>query len=105
MKTYRGTRCGSAVAVTADGVPLKPHLDLWNHSPSGFEWGYSGSGPAQLALAILADHLSDDGEAVILYQDFKRLVVAKLPYRLWELTSSEIDSWLEIIKSRQIAAT
>lgn len=30
---------------------------LWNHSPDGFEWGYGGSGPAQLALAILLDAL------------------------------------------------
>jgi len=28
-----------------------PRSDLRNHSPNGFEWGYSGSGPAQLALA------------------------------------------------------
>ncbi len=36
--------------------PLGPRLDLANHSPDGFSWGYGGSGPAQLALAILADH-------------------------------------------------
>ena len=100
MKIYRGTRKGSAVDVTVDGRPLKPRLDLWNHSPSGYEWGYSGSGPAQLALAILADHLNDDDEAVALYQEFKRLVVAKLPYRLWELSGENIDAWLDILRSR-----
>ncbi len=30
-----------------------PHTIDW-HSPSGFEWGYSGSGPAELALNLLA---------------------------------------------------
>jgi len=30
--------------------PLPPRLDLFNHSPGGFEWGYSGSGPAQYLL-------------------------------------------------------
>ena len=29
--------------------PLNPRLDLWSHSPTGFEWGYPGSGPAQLS--------------------------------------------------------
>lgn len=36
---------------------LDSRTDLFNHSPTGFEWGYGGSGPAQLALAILAHHL------------------------------------------------
>lgn len=29
-----------------------PSLLLANHSPTGFEWGYLGSGPSQLSLAI-----------------------------------------------------
>jgi hypothetical protein len=61
MKTYRGWREGYAALVTVDGRSLNPRLDLWNHSPTGFEWGYAGSGPSQLALAMLADHLGDDG--------------------------------------------
>jgi hypothetical protein len=40
--------------------PLPMRLDLWNHSPTGFEFGYGGSGPAQLALAILADCCGDE---------------------------------------------
>ena len=35
-------------------------LELVNHSPSGFEWGYGGSGPAQLALAFLLDYTDDE---------------------------------------------
>src|SRR5262245_22144387 len=35
--------------------PLPLCLELRNHSPTGFEWGYGGSGPAQLALALLVD--------------------------------------------------
>jgi len=55
---------------------LEPRLDLRNHSPTGFEWGYGGSGPAQLALAILCDALNDDERALRHYQDFKRRVIA-----------------------------
>ena len=43
------------VRVTVDGRPLDPRLDLRVLSASGFEWGYDGGGPGQLALAILAD--------------------------------------------------
>jgi len=32
--------------VTVDGRPLDPRLDLFNHAPTGFAWGYLGSGPA-----------------------------------------------------------
>jgi hypothetical protein len=57
---------------------LRPRRDLFNHSPTGFEWGYGGSGPAQLALAILADALGDDERAVRLHQRFKFSVIGNL---------------------------
>ena len=48
---------------------------VWNHSPDGFSWGYSGSGCAQLALAIMLELTGKpDG-----YQDFKFRFVAALP--------------------------
>ena len=56
MSTYSGVRTDAGCVVTVDGKPLGPRLDLFNHSPTGFEWGYFGSGPAQLALAIVAHH-------------------------------------------------
>jgi len=58
------------------GHLLSARRDLFNHSPCGFEWGYGGSGPAQLALAILCKVLHDDERAVQLYQQFKFRVVA-----------------------------
>ena len=96
MKRYDGRRTGHAVAVTVDGRPLNPRLDLWNHSPTGFEWGYGGSGPAQLALALLADHFGNDERALGYYQIFKQQVVACLLYRGWTLTSRQIDEALKI---------
>lgn len=61
MKTYKGQRLAEGCEVyvfTGDGrsYPLPLRLEIRSHSPTGFEWGYGGSGPAQLALAILADH-------------------------------------------------
>jgi hypothetical protein len=101
MKTYEGRREGYAVLVTVNGHPLNPRLDLWNHSPTGFEWGYCGSGPAQLALALLADHLADDRQALDIYQRFKWAVVAELPKKGWTLSSDEIDASLKRIRSQE----
>jgi hypothetical protein len=99
MKTYKGTRhCGST-DVRVDGVLLNPRYDLHLHSPNGFEWGYGGSGPAQLALAILGDHLGDE-EALNLYQRFKWAVIAELPWRDWTLTSNEVEEALDRIRNR-----
>ena len=91
MKHYEGRRTEEGVVVTVDGQPLNPRLDLWNHSPTGFEWGYGGSGPAQLALAILADHLGNDEQAFNFHHRYKWAVIAELPKRSWTLTSQEID--------------
>lgn len=56
---YVGKRTeGGGFEVRCNGRLLRPRHDLFNHSPDGFAWGYGGSGPAQLALAILADHLT-----------------------------------------------
>ncbi len=46
------------VRVRRRGVasPLLLRLDIERHSPTGHAWGYAGSGPAQLALDVLADH-------------------------------------------------
>lgn len=102
--TMRRAGDGSAVA-TFNGEPLEPRLDLYNHSPTGFEWGYGGSGPAQLALAILAKYLDDDGCAVLLHQPVKWRIVAPQPRDSnWELTTHEleeiVDDLLAVLLSR-----
>jgi hypothetical protein len=99
VKRYEGRREAHGTIVTVNRRPLNPRLDLWNHSPTGFEWGYGGSGPAQLALALLADHLGDDEEAVQLHQAFKWAVTAKLPRKSWALTSEQIQEAVETLKS------
>src|SRR6202035_3847736 len=96
MKTYRGTRTegGVTVEVEEDGkrksLPL--HLYVRNHSPTGFEWGYGGSGPAQLALAICVRCLGLEA-GQITYQCFKSQFVASWPHEGWEITSDEIHEW------------
>jgi len=60
-----------------DGKQLNPtrSQQKYNHSPDGFNWGYEGSGPAQLALAIIIELTGQAGG----YQEFKRNVIAKIP--------------------------
>ena len=82
-------------SLTGERQSLEPRLDLRDHSPTGFGWGYGGSGPAQLALAILADVTGDPELALSLYQDFKWECIAKLPQgQPWTLHQLRIRAWL-----------
>lgn len=79
-------------------------LDLVNHSPDGFEWGYSGSGPAQLAVAILADFCGKDSKALKLHLVFKDEVIARLHGDKWRLDAHAIQSAINRIEERLASA-
>ncbi|MBI3798036.1 MAG: hypothetical protein HY268_13850 [Deltaproteobacteria bacterium] len=84
------------------------------HSPTrgDLNWGYGGSGPADLALAILVDYFRErapskgykalaecnnwmvKSRAWKLHQDFKWRFVAKFEDE-WELYDSQIQAWLQ----------
>ena len=67
---------------------------VYNHSPDGFNWGYGGSGPSQLALAIMLRYLPRE-KALKLYQDFKREVIAGLPVgHNFELPVESVLNWV-----------
>ena len=68
---------GGTVTWAGDSFDLAPSLALRNHSPTGFAWGYGGSGLAQLALALLL-HVTDEETALEHHQTFKWEVVAGL---------------------------
>lgn len=72
---------GDIRRVRVNGRELEPGRSqrVWNHSPDGFNWGYYGSGPAQLALAILLDAGLSNAEAVTLHQKFKAHFLATQP--------------------------
>ena len=63
------------------------------HSPTGIEWGYGGSGPADLARSILLG-LTDEGTADRLYQRFKAEVVAAVPRGGGVIRASDVRAWL-----------
>lgn len=107
MRQYRGiqTEHGYAVLVEdgAESCGLDPNFSLRSHSPSGFAWGYAGSGPAQLALAICADALGDDDRALAAYQTFKFRVIAYLPAGGWVLSEREVLEHLAAIERERVA--
>jgi hypothetical protein len=65
--------------VTINGRLLDPgpSQKIHNHSPDGFNWGYGGSGPAQLALAVMMDQFPLE-TARRIYQKFKWDFIAKV---------------------------
>jgi Family of unknown function (DUF6166) len=112
-KTYIGVPrresvTGQPVVTVCDGQkcqPLSLRLDLVNHSPTGFSWGHGGSGPAQLALALLANALADDDRAVRLHQEFKFKVVACWPEsERWWITTEQIAAVVNLIEQEKAQA-
>lgn len=105
---YRGMRCDDGCAVIVEtydkgaglsfmyvgSEPLPARNDIRDHSPDGFNWGYGGSGPAQLALALIAHATGGDHVPPVLYQSFKFAVVGRLSQNEWALCSTDILRWL-----------
>jgi hypothetical protein len=107
LTEYRGLRVGAAGVTVRVGcvveykfeneaLPLR--LDLAPYSPEGFDWGYRGRGPQQLAVAILA-HASDDPApvaraAIVQAADlFLADVIARLPDLAWRLRRGLVQDW------------
>ena len=94
---YRGSRTGAGNVVEAKmpggaWFELDPRLDLGDHSHTGFEWGYPGIAPAQLALALAASRLPAP-VALAVYQELKHTLVAKLASS-WQLDGACLDELL-----------
>jgi hypothetical protein len=104
--TYTGTRDENGTLEVRKQIdelpaaPLDPRLDLRRHSPSGFEVAYEGSGPAQLALAMLADVMGDEF-AEAHYQAYKRAVIAALPWEGFRITAKAVEEWAREIEARE----
>lgn len=93
-KVYRADRkrYGSKVIVSELGhnsFGQRNLVHIYRHSPDGFEWGFGGSGPADLALSILVDAVGPV-MAEELYQAFKWAFIANQPHEGFEIKLSEI---------------
>jgi len=101
---------GFACVQRNDGVYLKTRLNTIDHSPAGFSWGYAGSGPSQLAVALLWDTLEDRVSkgaakqfAIRYYMRFKFEVLCWIPYKSFELSQEYIWQWLlDILRTNEL---
>lgn len=93
---------GGKCLVTVDAgageqvLPMPPLLrGEGRHSPDGFQWGYMGSGPAELARAILIWVFPGDMRVrhPRVYQEFKSDVVGRLNREGFVLTDHEVRQW------------
>ena len=93
------TASGAHVVVRTDkrSTNLQPRPDLIRHVPVGFDWGRSGSGQAQLALALLAHASGDDAFALEHYQVFQHEIIARLPKHRFEITGSQALQMLAFV--------
>jgi hypothetical protein len=98
MKRYHGDRTIDGIRVTVDGAPLPTHAAALQRSDRGFEWSYEGPEPAQLAFALLYDHLGDIGAAAALEGQFMQQVVANFDNE-WEMTSGDLDAFIAALRS------
>ncbi len=105
MRVYMGLRIGGTchVYLWDAELPSRPirldmRTDLRNHSPDGPEWGYMGSGPAQLALALAADATGEDQRALDVYQHIKGKIQEGWGRECWSMTDERV---LEIIAAAE----
>ncbi len=101
---YRGWRSkGKCRVVICKGQQIASLTHVVRHSPDGFEWGYAGSGPADLARSILVHfRMHTRGVSRVeacawadeLYQEFKQHIVAVLPRERWTLDLSDVSAWV-----------
>lgn len=101
-------RMGPRMSLTGAILHFNLRRRIIHHSPSGWEWGYAGSGPADFALAIM-DYflpLKKGGgrvqlwkghcsvEAWSLHQEFKREFIALLSDEGGTIEGSVIQEWI-----------
>ena len=117
MKVYLITREGAkpkdttakvTVLVAEDGETKKVKPFLF-HSPTGVNFGYGGSGPADLALTILVDYLDEQPNQVELrnggfwawklHQKFKNRFCAPPKGLSFSIAGYEIDQFLQEVEN------
>lgn len=101
----------------ADGLHFNIFQVIYHHSPSGLEWGYGGSGPADFALNILELFMREMGEkgtmklrnfagdgeptyikicelAWYMHQDFKFAFIAGMDRNGGTIKGDDIRAWI-----------
>ncbi len=100
MKTYLVYRTTGGVRadIVEDGVTSRLK-HIVRHSPTGLEFGYGGSGPADTALSILTDLLGPE-IAGRFYQHFKWDFIAQARENVLTITEQQIRAWLVVAEHK-----
>lgn len=106
QKEYEIRRIDAGIScLVKDGDITQELKHIPIHSLDGFEIGYEGSGPADLALAILADYFNEtedqirkgfDTKSWRLHQQFKSQFIASIELKQFgkhTINTGEIISW------------
>ncbi len=83
--------------VTLNELELNPRFEIFSHARDGFDWGYMGSGPLQLAFAILYE-IKGEEFAKVYKTEFAKDVIKNLSPKNWILESSDIIPWIHAQK-------
>ncbi len=83
-------------SIGPDGEPVtNVPQRIVRHSPTGFAWGYGGSGPAELALNILSMYIGqEEAQRGGLYQRFKERFIVPMPEAGGVIKRTDILEWL-----------
>lgn len=86
----------SASLIDEHGQFVRTIKHLVLHSPTGFEYGYGGSGPSDLARSIIGHMLVTNDPPPALYQAFKWDKIAPLDRSVdtHAFTYEELDEWI-----------
>jgi hypothetical protein len=87
---YHGHDRHTVLRVDARGQ--EPLYHAVEHSPTGLSWGYSGSGPTDLARSLLFDRLGYVPQPRIVFA-LRDEIVARLP-ESFVLTYAHVDAWI-----------
>ncbi len=80
--------------VTYGEVELPTMYELFGASKEGFDWGYNGSAPKQLAFSMLYQ-LTDLEFAKEYAEQFSLDVIKSLTSRDWILSAADVFAWIE----------
>lgn len=113
-----------SVVLIRDEQGIKTNVPriIERHSPNGYEWGYAGSGPADLALNIIEyyvrvlrnegveignPHKMREGVAhdltLWIYQDFKCDFIATAPTEGRTIEANTVISWIKANHKQQLS--
>ena len=103
MKMYRGERApNGTVRVFVDEGDQRRSLGPARRYPSsGFDYGYDGSGPAELARSILADVLGRPPKWWLYRAVLGQFIEPLDQAEPWAISEAEVSAWLAAVAAQR----